>query len=321
MIKVKFPIFPVAVSGILFAVFFIISPLIPINFNSYVVVRNFIEFWAAVLIIILLLMAVYAFCCDRTLRYGLVSVFLAGAVLSQIFHIFSCPGMPDFITPNSMNKGYWFFLLSKFLLGAAFLVFAAGQSMQIKDIFCRFYLILLGLGEAAALLFILLRHRALPAVFSGFEVRLSLYRIILEAAALLLFLAAAYFLFTDISFKGNHSQNPNGKTAYILKGVIFYVLAYAFAFLIKLPAEIYFLLNHAFSAAALFFMFLGILSVSNIKNYFIGNTRSKQFLKQVENLSALGYITAGTVHEIRNSLTSVRGFLQVIKKNWKRDRI
>jgi len=311
MLKAKFPIFPtVAVSSVLLSVFFIIFPLIPLHFNSFLSVHNFIEFFIAVLITLLALMVVYAFWCDKTLRFGLVLVFLVGAALAQIFHVFSYPGMPDFITPNSMNKGYWFYALSKIFLGAAFLVFAAGRSLGIKGVLHIYGVIVLCfLAEAAVLLFVLLKPRNLPHVFTGFKVELGLYRVILEAAALVLILVAAYFLMADVSLK--EDQN---RAALFLQGSVFYALSYAFSFLIKLPAEIYFLIIHVLTAAALILQLMGIFWASNLKNYFIGNTRSKQFLKHVDNLSSLGYIAAGTVHEIRNSLTSVRGFLQVIKK-------
>ncbi|NLO89758.1 MAG: GHKL domain-containing protein [Clostridia bacterium] len=311
MLKAKFPIFPaVAVSSILLSLSFVIFPLTPHHFNRFLSAHNLIEFLTAVLIGLLALMAMYAFWCDKTLRLGLVLVLLVGAALAHTFHIFSYPGMPDFITPNSMNKGYWFYVLSKIFLGAAFLVYAAGRFLGIKGIPHTYgVMILCFLLEAAVLLFVLLKPKNLPHVFSGFKVEMDLYRIVLEAVALVLMLAAAYFLVADVSLK--EGQN---KAELFLQGSIIYALSYAFSFLIKLPAEIYFLIIHVLTTAALIFHFMGILWVSNLQNYFIGNTRSKQFLKHVDNLSSLGYIAAGTVHEIRNSLTSVSGFLQIIKK-------
>lgn len=69
------------------------------------------------------------------------SLFLGAAFfvigLTSLFHLLSYPFMPDFITPNSENKAYFFFVESRILLAISFLAssYIYKDSVFIKKIF------------------------------------------------------------------------------------------------------------------------------------------------------------------------------------------
>jgi len=275
--------------------------------HNYLTLHYLLDFYTVYVILAASFVAWYLFKKGGGLREGVMCILLLNAGLFGAAHALSYPGMPNFIVPNSMDKSIYYYFLSRYFAASAFIVFPLGFAFKVNKAVFRY--LLLATGYFVALFFgcaVLIYHNTLPALFIS-ETEPTGKSVLVETALLLLFVVANYLIFK----RYRRLQEP--ECIILIKGIIFAILAEIGMFIdYNLPAGTYLILAHFYLVVAYTYYFRALF-ISAVEKAYDKLTQTEQCLMRAERLSSLGTIAAGTVHEIRNSLTSIKGFVQIIK--------
>lgn len=213
----------------------------------YVVVHLVIEFGIVLVAICAALMSWYDYKYKHELRMLIISLTFAIAASFEFAHALSYMGMPDFITPNSVNKASTFFVITKLFLAVGLLAAAfSGERIKIihRSALVPVFFVLAGVLLIVVVAFYIPYLPAMydPAAGSQTSLKIFLgYLIIavevLAAARLLmkkevgkqdfyLVMALLIIIMSDLSFTRYYSPYDT----YNLLGHIYQVFSFAFIF-------------------------------------------------------------------------------------------
>lgn len=213
----------------------------------YPIVHLVIEFAIVVVAICASLMSWYDYKYRHDLKMLIISLTFGIVAPFEFAHALSYLGMPDFITPNSVNKASTFFIITKLFLAAG--LFTAAFSGDKVKIIRRSALIpaFFVLASAVSIVFVALYLSCLPAMYdpasgsqTGLKAFLGYLVIAIEALAavrllmkkgsgkqdIYLGMALVIIIMSDLSFTRYYSPYDT----FNLLGHIYQIFSFAFIF-------------------------------------------------------------------------------------------
>jgi len=259
-------------------VYFLLEPLFrrfyfTFSPDSFIVMHSLME---AVSIIV-------AFMCfgitfhSRNMARNAQNLFLGVAFLSigmlDIFHTLSYQGMPDFLTPNTINKATQLWIIARLVGAAAFLSAAFIRPDRTSRFVRPLPLLVAGLAiPAAVLYFIVARPGTLPAMFvdgvglTPLKVRLEYVIVAMEAAAALVFFRM---------YRKTHEEH----LIYFIGAMALGVFSELLFTLYASPYDIYNLMGHVYKVGSYLFIYQ-MLFVTSISSPYDALSNAREVLRE-----------------------------------------
>ena len=232
------------------------------------------------------------------LQAAAASLLLLSAGLLDLAHLLTYPGMPELFFEHTFSRSALFSIAEKFIVLVAILVYANPIKGRLSPEGKKRLLLLV---LSITLIFILLVFFVPAGTFAGLEGQWNVRTSWIQGILLLLCAWALKLLIKQRrdTYEPQYLQLTRG---------LMLLTAGQVAILGS-----YITLGHLLQAVADLYFFKALFIVV-VKKPHIELSQLRKNLQHYEKLSSLGEIAAGTVHEVRNPLTAVRGFLQIIGK-------
>lgn len=283
----------------------IISPEI------YPVLHMVIEFVIVVVAICASLMSWYDYKHKHELKMLILSLTFCLVAPFEFAHALSYMGMPDFITPNSVNKASTLFIITKLLLAAGLLTAVMfGERIVVirRSALIPAFSFLLGVS---AIYLIVTNLSLLPAMYdqaarsqTGLKVFLGYLIIAMEALAVITIFTKKWI---------------GGKNAYLGMALIIIIMSdLAFTYY-RSPYDTYNLLGHIYQVFSFAFIFKAVIDEAVGMLYETNRTLARQWEMLAEKNQQLleadrlkDEFLANTNHELRTPLSAIIAFTEIL---------
>ncbi|MCZ7401195.1 MAG: PAS domain S-box protein [Candidatus Methanoperedens sp.] len=153
--------------------------------------------------------------------------------LLTLFHLFSYPFMPYFLTPNSTHKAAIFFLESRFILALFLLISAYVDKDSFPKLINKYVMLLLSAAIlSVSLVFVLIYHDTL---FSGFDLNMYSTETVILLFLITVFILVAGYLYNKRAketFQINLNYLANGSIIVLISNLVYFSYEFSGHFLI-----------------------------------------------------------------------------------------
>jgi signal transduction histidine kinase len=252
---------------------------------------------------------------DYKYRQELRILILAGTfcmvAVFDFAHALSYFGMPDFITPNSVNKASTFWVLSRLLFGVGVLlaVFAGKKTYGMRN--SALLLVVSALTSAVVIYLVAVYLSYLPPMYEPLVKSQTPLKIIIEYVVIVMLLVSTLRLYLEIK--------PGNQYYYLCLSLLFGIFSGIEFTLYSSAYDTHNLLGHIYKMVAYAFIFKAFLDEAIGMLYEANNSLNKQQkelaeanqrLKEADRLK--DEFLANTNHELRTPLAAIIAFTELI---------
>jgi signal transduction histidine kinase len=205
------------------------------------------------------------------------NLFLGVAFLSigilDIFHTLSYHGMPDFITPNSVNKATQLWIMARLVGAAAFLAAAFIRPDRTNRFVRPLPLMVVGLAIPAAVMYLVVLHPgSMPAMFvdgvglTPLKIRLEYLVVAMETAAALVFFRM-------------YTKTHEDHLVYFIGAMALGIFSELFFTLYASPYDVFNLMGHVYKVGSYLFVYQ-MLFVTSISSPYTALSNAKDVLRE-----------------------------------------
>ncbi|MFA4935514.1 MAG: MASE3 domain-containing protein [Candidatus Methanoperedens sp.] len=243
---------------------------------TYLVFHNIAEFFSIIVSLSIFSVGWYTYSQSKNKHSLFLSCSFLVIGLIDFMHMLSFPGMPDFITPSSTNKGILFWISARLFSAAAFLASAYIYAYA-KNRFLSKYSLLASSFTIVALVFAgaIYYPSYIPPMFIE-GAGLTNLKIYLEYVTIGLF-TAAFFVYLKLHLKTGNTVHILFLSALIIS--VFSELAFT---LYKSAFDTYNLLGHIYKIAAFYLIYYGVF-IESVQRPYVKLKKTGEELHKVSN--------------------------------------
>ncbi len=243
---------------------------------TYLVFHNIAEFFSIIVSLSIFSVGWYTYSQSKNKHSLFLSCSFLAIGLIDFMHTISFPGMPDFITPSSTNKGILFWISARLFSGVAFLA-SAYIYADAKNRFLSKYSLLASSFTIVALVFAgaIYYPSYIPPMFIE-GAGLTNLKIYLEYITVGLF-TAAFFVYLKLHLKTGNTVHILFLSALIIS--VFSELAFT---LYKSAFDTYNLLGHIYKIAAFYLIYYGVF-IESVQRPYVKLKETGEELHKVSN--------------------------------------
>lgn len=242
---------------------------------SYLAVHTAMEIFAVIVAAMIFSVGWHSFNGDMPRSIVILSSAFLGVALLDVGHLLSVPGMPDFITPSSTQKGIEFWLAARFLAATAFLMVALLPWYRSEALRKASTSLAASLSIAAIVYWLVLfKPGILPATFVEGQ-GLTPLKVTAEYVLTAMYLLAALLLLPRAM------RTRRRKTSYLAASAGIMAMSEVFFSVYSHGDDYYHALGHAYKMLAYAFLYWAIF-VDAMEEPYKRLKRSEQSLAQSE---------------------------------------
>ncbi|MBB5214204.1 EAL domain-containing protein [Parapusillimonas granuli] len=248
-------------------------PVVP---ETYLPIHTAMEVFSVVVSAMIFAMGWHSFEHRTPAAVAVLSTGFLMVGLLDIGHLLSFPGMPDFVTPSSVEKGIEFWLAARFISAAAILAVAAMPWSWICPPSMRYASLALGMGLVGLVFWVILFH---PSYIPDTHIEgrgLTPLKIAAEYLVIGMYLLAAFLLLPRASNEGD--QRRGGYLA--IAAVILALGELCFTMYFE-AQDLANLLGHVYKVVGCVYLYRAIF-VSGVNEPYQRLQRSREQLRQSE---------------------------------------
>ncbi|MDD5473013.1 MAG: MASE3 domain-containing protein [Candidatus Methanoperedens sp.] len=243
---------------------------------TYLVFHNIAEFFSIIVSLSIFSVGWYTYSQSKNKHSLFLSCSFLAIGLIDFMHTLSFPGMPDFITPSSTNKGILFWISARLFSAAAFLASAyiyadAKNRLLSKYSLLAFSFTIVALVFAGAIYY----PSYIPPMFIE-GAGLTTLKIYLEYLTVGLF-TAAFFVYLKLHLKTGNTVHILFLSALIIS--VFSELAFT---LYKSAFDTYNLLGHIYKIVAFYLIYYGVF-IESVHRPYVKLKETGEELQKVSN--------------------------------------
>lgn len=299
-----------------------------VSASNYLLFHNVIEVFSIITSISIFSVGLLTNRQSRDERIIFLSYAFLGIGLLDLMHVLSFPGMPDFITPSSTNKGILFWISARLLSACAFIISAIIFKNPIRFKFWKQWALMSVILSVLAVFFsVIFYEHSLPAMFVE-GTGLTPLKIYLE------YITIGLFIISYIAYLRRFLETKEKVFLLYLAAITISIFSELAFTLYKSAYDIFNLLGHLYKFIAFCFIYAGIFSVSvkipykkllelatELKNDIIARKRAEKYSEKLissANAMIVGLDIDGKVTIFNETAERITGYRknEVMGRNW-----